>query len=79
MADEQQDTVTVTAARERLAEAGASLAEAAATLRDAIDNGTVPPEATAVLAARLDDLAGRMRPEPPHGAPERPREPGGPE
>ncbi|MFE6610610.1 hypothetical protein [Amycolatopsis sp. NPDC057786] len=76
MTDGQRDAASVAAARERLAEAAGSLTEAAATLRAAIDSGTVPPGATAALAARLEDLADRMRPELPHSAPERSRAPG---
>ncbi|RJQ82680.1 hypothetical protein D5S19_21495 [Amycolatopsis panacis] len=53
------------AAKERMAETGASIAETAAKLRAAIDAGTVPPKATTQFAAMLEEIAAQMRPESP--------------
>jgi hypothetical protein len=57
-AEPQSDALD--AAKKQMADVGASIAETAANLRQAIEAGSVPPKAAAGLAERLEDLATRM-------------------
>jgi hypothetical protein len=48
------------AAKKRMTDLGASLAELAENLHQAVAAGTVPPNASTRLATHLEDLATRM-------------------
>lgn len=54
---------TARRANECRADVAEDLTNTAANLRAAVDAGTAPPKAVAQLAAMLENLAARMRPE----------------
>ncbi|PFG57120.1 hypothetical protein ATK36_0679 [Amycolatopsis sulphurea] len=61
--DEGSSDHAIQAARQTLAGTAVDASITAARLREAVSEGTVPPALGAAMAARLDDLAARIRSE----------------